>query len=51
MSATIESDWEHPVKKKKLKKPSTKESCLFHCRKECDFDEIVEFSETWKVSL
>lgn len=46
MSATIEGDGEHPVKKKKLKKPSTKESCLFH------FDEIVEFSETsWKVSL
>ena len=33
-------------KTSRKKKTSTKENCLLHCREDCNFDDIVIFSET-----
>ena len=47
-----DKDEDYTVKKKKKKKNSTKDNCLLHCRDDCNFDEIVKFSEiSWKVSF
>ena len=39
-------DEEYSVQRKRKKKTSTKENCLLHCREDCDFHDIVKFSET-----
>ena len=46
MSARAEQDEEYSVKRKRKKKTSTKENCVLHCREDCNFDDIVKFSET-----
>ena len=46
MSARAEQDEEYLVKRKRKKKTSTKENCVLHCREDCNFDDIVKFSET-----
>ena len=51
MSARDEQDEEYSVKIKRKKKIPTKENCLLHCHEDCDFDDIVKFSEaSWTVS-
>ena len=46
MSTRDEQDKEYSVKRKRKRKKSLKENCLFHCREDCDFDDTVKFSET-----
>ena len=46
MSAKAKQNEEYSVKRKRKKKTSTKENCLLHCREDCDFHDIVKFSET-----
>ena len=45
MSTRDEQDEEYSVKRKRKKK-TTKKPCLLHCREDCDFEDLVKFSET-----